>query len=51
MGLYRWIPSCDTHECCGNCDGCTYNNEEIEDEIVEIGEEIWKTKKKETQER
>jgi len=28
--LWRWTEECDTHDCVGDCDLCSYNNEDEE---------------------
>ena len=39
--LWRWAEECDTHECVGDCDNCSYNQED-EDEIYTIHAESLK---------
>jgi len=50
VSLWRYTLECDNHSCCGDCDECDYEDD-YEEERIEIGEKVWETKKKETQEK
>lgn len=36
--LWRWTPECDGRFCAGDCDLCSFNDEDEEDEVYTVTE-------------